>query len=149
MVKMDVDEPKKPEAAVEKEKSVVEEAKPKSVQELLKSIESIVPLLESAVKARDTRMITGRLLRLTAAIRVGLGSPNVLPQFLKAYLVGAEAAASRSFLLQHVPEVRNGSLLLSVKNKIGQGPPGPTWTALSPCACCIDGLCVCVVASKN
>ncbi len=72
--------------------------KPLSVQAQLASI---VALLESTVKSKDTRMLAGRLHRLTAAIRSHL-TPEILSQFFTTHLSGPEASASRDFLSAQV-----------------------------------------------
>lgn len=74
------------------------EEPPPTVQELLKAI---VSLIESSVKAKDTRMLAGRLLRQTATIRKMLSSA-VLHEFVSKYLVDAESSTSKAFLLSQL-----------------------------------------------
>ncbi len=77
------------------------EEPPPTVQELLKAI---VSLIESSVKAKDTRMLAGRLLRQTATIRKMLSSA-VLHEFISKYLVDAESSTSKAFLLSQLDKV--------------------------------------------
>ena len=76
--------------------------KPVTVQD---SLRAIVHLIENCVKTKDTRLLAGRLHRSTASIRAQL-TPAVLSQFVQQYLVGSDAAASRTFLLEQLEQVR-------------------------------------------
>ena len=87
-----------PKVVDDKKEAKVEPKKEITVQGSLKSI---VALLESTVKAKDTRMLAGRLHRQTATIRAKL-TPEILSQFVSTYLSEADAKASKSFLLEHV-----------------------------------------------
>ncbi len=61
-----------------------------------------VALLERAVQAKDTRLIVGRLLRQTAAIR-----QQVRPQMLKSLIEGflPTSCPTRSLMLEHLAQV--------------------------------------------
>jgi hypothetical protein len=70
-----------------------------SVEDKLKAV---VALVEKSVKAKDTRLLIGRLLRQTASVRKQLTASNVkcfLQQTLPADL------ESRAFLCSHVEQV--------------------------------------------
>ena len=75
---------------------------PPKAEETLKSI---VALLEKSVKTKDTRLLMGRLLRQTAAVRKQL-SPAAIKTFLRQCLP-AELEA-KAFLASHL-EVRAGA----------------------------------------
>ena len=61
-----------------------------------------VALLERAVQAKDTRLIVGRLLRQTAAIRQQL-QPSILKSLVEGLL--NESCPTRSLLIQQLGQV--------------------------------------------
>ena len=65
---------------------------------------SILVLLEKAVKVKDTKLLVGRLLRQTAAVRKQL-TPDVLNTFLEEALPAHHP--TRSFLLEQLTKVSN------------------------------------------
>lgn len=75
---------------------------PKTVGESLKSVTAV---LETATKLKDTRVLAGRVMRLTAAFRKQLTG-----EVLRHYIEGSLAAdlESKPFLLSHVEKVSAG-----------------------------------------
>lgn len=75
---------------------------PKTVGESLKSVTAV---LETATKLKDTRVLAGRVMRLTAAFRKQLTG-----EVLRHYIEGSLAAdlESKPFLLSHVEKVCRG-----------------------------------------
>uniref|UniRef100_A0A7R9V4F1 PCI domain-containing protein n=1 Tax=Chlamydomonas euryale TaxID=1486919 RepID=A0A7R9V4F1_9CHLO len=84
--------------AVASQPGSTEEKKEEKKLTVQESLRAIVSLIETCVKTKDTRLLAGRLLRSTATIRAQLKS-QVLAEFVKTYLVGADASSSRQFLL--------------------------------------------------
>lgn len=72
---------------------------PPKLHDLLRDI---THLIEKAVKTKDTRMLQGRLLRLTAAARKQL-KPESLKSYLQQSLAGE--LESKAFLLAQVDNV--------------------------------------------
>jgi 26S proteasome regulatory subunit N3 len=66
-------------------------------------LKGIVALLENSVSAKDTRLLMGRLMRQTAALRKDL-SAELLGWFVKHHL--DSGVASYSYLLQALEKVR-------------------------------------------
>jgi 26S proteasome regulatory subunit N3 len=87
-------------------------APPATDEEVLKSI---VALLEKSVKAKDTRLLMGRLLRQTAAVRKQL-SP----------------AAIKAFLRQTLPTELEAQAFLAAHLEV-QWPHGPVPTCRGAC----------------
>lgn len=80
------------------------EAKEETRLTVAESLKAIVLLIDNCVKTKDTRLLSGRLHRLTATIRLQLSS-SVLTTFIQTYLVGADAASSKEFLLSTLQQV--------------------------------------------
>eukprot|EP00955_Chlamydomonas_euryale_P113838 366238-Chlamydomonas_euryale.AAC.10 len=91
--------------AVASQPGSTEEKKEEKKLTVQESLRAIVSLIETCVKTKDTRLLAGRLLRSTATIRAQLKS-QVLAEFVKTYLVGADASSSRQFLLSTLEQVR-------------------------------------------
>jgi hypothetical protein len=68
------------------------------------TLKNIVALLENSVSAKDTRLLMGRLMRQTAALRKDL-SVELLTWFLKHYV--DSSVASHSYLMQTLDKVSN------------------------------------------
>lgn len=66
------------------------------------SLQAVVAMLEKSVKMKETRSLTGRVLRQTATIRKQL-TAEVLHKFLSSTL--AQDLESKAFLLSQVPQV--------------------------------------------
>jgi 26S proteasome regulatory subunit N3 len=93
----------------EKQKPVEEkpEADSKSADHNVKpdpksTLKNIVALLENSVSAKDTRLLMGRLMRQTAALRKDL-SVELLTWFLKHYV--DSSATSHSYVMQTLGKV--------------------------------------------
>ncbi|EFJ52858.1 26S proteasome regulatory complex [Volvox carteri f. nagariensis] len=94
---MDIDKPED----VPKANGAAESAALAPATSVEDKLKSVVALVEKSVKAKDTRLLIGRLLRQTASVRKQLTASNVkcfLQQMLPAEL------ESRTFLCSHVEQ---------------------------------------------
>lgn len=92
---------------------------PPKLQDLLRDITA---LIEKAVKTKDTRMLQGRLLRLTAAVRKQLNPANI-KTFLQQSL--AEELEAKAFLVAQMGKVGQG---------YGKSSGDPGWASLPYCS---------------
>lgn len=84
------------------EASVAGEQDSKDPASFLSSLHSIVGLLEQAVKLKETRLSSGRVLRLTSTARKNL-TGQVLHSFISSCL--AQEVETKPFLLAHAQKV--------------------------------------------
>ncbi len=92
--KMDTDQPQKEPA----------EAKPEAPKFTpLDALKNICNVLDNAVKQKETRLMSGRVMRLTAALR-----KHLTPELLLAYVTSCLPSSARSVLVSSIHAVRGG-----------------------------------------